>query len=98
VCVSTEAPSEFVRGLADVQLEDLGLEATFDCEVSKTDLTAEWFKGDKAIKRSDKYNITAKNGQHSLTIGDCQVDDVASYTIKLDGISSSAKLAIKGNL
>jgi len=95
-CVA-EAPSAFARGLEDVQLEDLGLEATFDCEVSKPDLTAEWFKGDKPIKRSEKYNITSKNGTHTLTINDCQVDDVASYSIKLDGISSTAKLAIKGN-
>ena len=93
----TVEPSAFARGLQDVDLNDLGLEATFDCEVSKSDLKAEWFKGDKPIKRSEKYNITSKNGQHSLTISDCQVDDVASYTIKLDGISSSAKLAIKGN-
>lgn len=89
-------PSAFVRGLEDVQLNDLGLEAVFDCVVSKPDLKAEWFKADKPIKRSEKYNITSKNGAHSLTISDCQVDDVASYTIKLDGISSTAKLAIKG--
>jgi len=92
-----EEPSAFVKGLEDVQLNDLGLEAVFDCEVSKPDLKAEWFKGDKAIKRSEKYSITSKNGKHSLKISDCQVDDVASYTIKLDSISSTAKLAIKGN-
>jgi len=95
--VDTVEPSAFVRGLEDIQLNDLGLEAVFNCEVSKSDLKAEWFKGDKPIKRSEKYNITSKNGQHSLTISDCQVDDVSSYTIKLDGISSTAKLAIKGN-
>ena len=91
-------PSAFVRGLEDIQLNDLGLEATFSCEVSKSDLKAEWFKADKPIKRSEKYNITSKNGQHSLTIADCQVDDVASYSIKLDGISSTAKLVIKGTV
>jgi len=85
-----------VRSLEDVQLEDLGLEAVFDCEVSKSELKADWFKANKPIQRSDKYNITSKNGRHSLTINDCQVDDVASYTIKLDGISSTAKLSIKG--
>jgi len=90
------APSAFVRGLEDVELNDLGLEAVFECEVSKSDLKAEWFKGDKPLKRSEKHNITSKNGKHSLTISDCQVDDVDSYTIKLDGISSTAKLAIKG--
>ena len=95
--VFTAEPSAFVRPLEDAELKDFGLEAAFSCEVSKSDLKAEWFKADKPIKRSEKYNITAKNGQHSLTITDCQADDVASYTIKLDGISSTAKLAIKGN-
>ena len=68
----------------------------FSCEVSKPDLKAEWFKGDKPITRSEKYDIRSKNGQHSLTIGDCQLDDIDRYTISLDGISSTAKLAIKG--
>jgi len=95
-CSVAVEPSAFVRGLEDVELNDLGLEAVFQCEVSKADLKAEWFKGDKPIKRSEKYNITSKNGQHSLTVGDCQADDIASYTIKLDGISSTAKLAVKG--
>ena len=68
------------RGLEDVQLNELGLEAVFDCEVSKSELKADWFKADKPIERSDKYNITSKNGRHSLTINDCQVDDVAIAT------------------
>ena len=89
-------PSAFVRGLEDIQLDELGVEAQFSCEVPKPDVKAEWFKGDKPITRSEKYDIRSKNGQHSLTIGDCQLDDVDSYTIRLDGISSTAKLAIKG--
>ena len=96
MCAVSAEPSAFVRGLEDVQLNDFGLEAVFDCEVSKSDLKAEWFKGDKAIKRSEKYNITSKNGKHSLTVSDCQLEDVAGYTVKLDGISSTAKLSIKG--
>ena len=93
---SVVEPSAFVRGLEDLQLDELGVEAEFSCEVSKPDLKAEWFKGGKPITRSEKYDIRSKNGQHSLSVGDCQLDDVDSYTVKLDGISSTAKLAIKG--
>ena len=89
-------PSAFVRGLEDIQLNELGVEAQFSCEVSKPDLKAEWFKGGKPITRSEKYDIRSMNGQHSLTIDDCQLDDIDRYTISLDGISSTAKLAIKG--
>ena len=92
-----DAPTAFVRELEDIALDDVGLEATFECEVTKTDMKAEWFKGGKAIKATlDKYQMTSKNGKHSLTILDCQADDVASYTVKLNGISSSAKLVVNG--
>lgn len=89
-------PSGFVRELEDVQLDDVGLEAAFECEVTKPELKAEWFVGTKQIKTSDKYRMTSKNGVHTLTITDCQSEDVAKYTIKLNGISSSAKLSVNG--
>lgn len=91
------APSEFVRELEDVELKDVGLEAVFECEVSKPDIKAEWFKSDKPIKASDKYKMASKNGKHTLTISDCQADDVANYTVKLNGMSSTAKLTITGS-
>jgi len=89
-------PSAFLRGLEDIQLDELGVEAEFSCEVSKPDLEVEWFKGDKPITRSEKYDIRSMNGQHSLSVDFCQLDDVDSYTIKLDDNSSTAKLTIKG--
>jgi len=95
--ISPDAPTAFLKELEDIQLNDVGLEATFECEVSKPDMKAEWFKGDKSIKASlDKYQMTSKSGKHTLTISDCQSDDVAKYTVKLNGISSSAKLSVSG--
>jgi len=64
--------------------------------VSKTELKAEWFKADKPIKKSDKYEMTSANGKHSLTIKHCQSDDVAKYSVKLNGMQSAAKLEVKG--
>ena len=93
--VLVEATS-FLRPLEDVQLNNVGLEAVFECEISKPEAKAEWFKGDQAIKRSVKYNTTSKDGVHTLTISECQNEDIASYTIKVDGASSTAKLSIAG--
>lgn len=91
-------PSGFLRGLEDIQLNDVGLEATFECEVTKPTLKAEWFKNDKPIRTTaDKYQTISKDGKHTLTISDCQAEDVAKYTVKLNGLSSSAKLAVNGN-
>jgi Immunoglobulin I-set domain len=95
---SAEVATGFLRELEDIQLNDVGLEATFECEVSKPNMRAEWFKGDKQIRvDADKYKTTSKNGKHSLTITDCQSEDVAKYTVKLNGLSSSAKLDVTGN-
>lgn len=83
--------------LEDIKLDNVGLEATFECEVTRTDMKAEWLKAGKPIKATaDKYKMTSKNGKHSLTISDCQAEDVAKYTVKLNGISSSAKLDVIG--
>ena len=92
----TEIATGFVRGLQDIQLNDVGLEAVFECEVTKPDMKPEWLFGTKTIKSSDKYKMTSKNGVHNLTISDCQAEDVGKYTIKLNGITSSAKLAVNG--
>ncbi len=79
-------------------MDQLGLQAVFKCEISRPELKAEWFKGKKAIKRSDKYDITAAEGRHTLTISDCQGEDVSEYTVKLNGVSSTAKLAVNGKI
>jgi len=89
-------PSAFLTGLEDILLNDVGLTAVFECEVSKKELKAEWLKADKPVKKSEKYEMKSANGKHSLTINNCQSDDVAKYTVKVNGMSSTAKLEVKG--
>ena len=88
--------SAFLKDLEDVTLEDIGLTATFTCEVSQSDLKPDWLKADKSIKKSDKYEMTSRGGTHTLVIKDCQAEDVAKYSVKLNGMQSSAKLDVKG--
>jgi len=86
----------YLRPLEDVTLNDIGLSAEFECEISKEGLKAEWFKGDKPIKASDKFNITSQGGVHRLVITDCQGEDDAKYTIAFKDVKSTAKLSVKG--
>lgn len=90
------APSAFIKDLEDITLNECGLDAPFFCEVSNIQLKPEWFKLGKPIKSSDKYEMISKDGQHTLIIKGCQSDDVAQYSIKLNGLQSAAKLDIKG--
>jgi len=89
------APSPFIKDLEDVTLDDVGLDATFQCEVSQVELKAEWFKADKPLKKSDKYETTSVKGKHTLIVKSCQSDDVAKYSVKLGSMQSAAKLDVK---
>lgn len=90
-------PIVFLTPLSDVTLHDVGGKATFECDVSKPGLKAEWYKNDKLIKRaSDKYDVQVVSGNHKLLISDSQIDDVATYRIQFQGAQSSANLKING--
>ena len=88
----------FLTPLTDVTLNAIGKKAIFECSVSKKGMKCEWFKGDKVIKRSEKYDISAAEGKHSLTIEAALPEDVSEYTIKFaEDLQSTAKLIIQGN-
>jgi hypothetical protein len=89
---------EFVRPLEDVTLNDIGLTATFECEVSIEGLKAEWLKANKALKPDGKVSITIDGAVHRLTITDAKGEDEGQYSVvfKDKDLKSAARLAIKG--
>ena len=89
-------PINFGTPLEDVELEEVGLEAVFFCEVTKAGMKAEWFCKEKPITANKKYEISASNGKHTLTVKDAQPEDEVTYTIKIKDTKSSAELTIKG--
>ena len=82
--------------LQDIELDSVNVKVTFVCEVSKTGLRPQWFKGDKVLKRGDKYDMISEEGKHSLIIESAQPENIGDYTVKFDGVESTAKLTIKG--
>jgi hypothetical protein len=86
----------FLRPLEDITLNDLGLTAEFECEVSKAGLKAEWYKGDKQIKRGDKYEIRTNTTVHRLIIDKALAEDEAKYSVVFKEAKSTAKLTISG--
>ena len=89
---------EFVRTLEDVTLKELGVQATFECEVSKDGLKPEWLKNGKLIKAGDNYEMTTEATIHRLVIKKAYAEDEAEYTVVLKDAKSAATLAIKGML
>lgn len=85
-----------MKGLEDVELNQVGLEAIFDCEITKDNIKAQWSKDTKIIRKSDNIDITSKAGIHKLVVKAATADDIGQYSIKLDKMTSEAKLTIKG--
>lgn len=70
--------------------------ATFKCELFKDTPNWKWLKGENELTPSEKVEIT-KNGQDmTLTINNCQPDDVSDYTFQVEDRSYTAKLTLGG--
>jgi len=88
-----------MRPLEDITLNEVGLTATFVCEVSMEGLKAEWLKANKPVKANGRIIIVADKKIHCLIINDAKCEDEGQYTIvfKEQDLKSSAKLAVKGS-
>ena len=86
-----------VRGLENVKVTSANVTVTFECELSKDGLKVEWFKGDKKLKRDDRYNMSSVGKVHKLTIDSIDSEDVGEYTVAFEKLSSAAKLSMEGN-
>jgi len=88
----------FLRTLEDITLNEVGLTATFECEVSLEGLKAEWRKANKPVKASGRISIVADKKIHRLIISDVTDEDEGQYTVvfKEQDLQSTASLAVKG--
>ncbi len=94
--VSVE-PINFLVPLKNITLNDIGLRAEFECEISKEGMKGSWFKGDKPVKQGDKYTIVDEKTVHRLIIDNALEEDEDKYTVKFrEDTTSKAKLTIKG--
>jgi len=98
VCNYTEEKPQFLRPLEDITLNEVGLTATFECEVSLEGLKAEWLKANKPVKANGRISFVADKKIHRLIINDAKGEDEGEYTVvfKAQDLKSSAKLAVKG--
>lgn len=70
--------------------------ATFKCELFKDTPNWKWLKGDTQLAPSDKVEINKDGNDVTLTINNCQPDDVADYTFEVEDRKYSAKLTLGG--
>ena len=88
----------FTRDLQDITLKEENTKATFECEISKSGLKVEWFKGEKKLRRDNKYDIEVEGKIHRLIVNKVKSEDVAKYSATYEKLSTSAKLSLAGEL
>ena len=96
---SDESKPTIEKGLEDVILDAVGLEARFDCSVLHGvghEDTVEWLKNSRHLVASDNCEVLSDNGKHALIIKCCRIDDIGSYSVKVGDLTSAASLSIKG--
>ncbi len=94
-----EPKLEFLRPLEDITLNDVGLTATFECEISLEGLKPEWAKANKVLRSDEKFTIAAEGKIHRLTVSEATGEDEGQYAVnfKEKDVKSSAKLTVKGS-
>ena len=77
-------------------MNELGVAATFECEISKDGLKSEWFKGSQPVTAGDKYDVIREGKVHRLVVKNSVTEDESEYSVKFPDLDSTAKLTIKG--
>ncbi|CAH1802747.1 unnamed protein product, partial [Owenia fusiformis] len=88
-----EAPVEFTVPLKDSEVEEKETVA-LECEVTKADLTAKWYKDGQEIKPDERYEIRVEGTKHFLIIKDSKLDDEANYTVNIKGKESQSTVLV----
>lgn len=69
---------------------------TFECEISDAGATVEWLKGDRPLKKSDKYEPTAEGAIRRLVIKDVDGKDAGDYSVVFKNKTSKGTLTVEG--
>lgn len=96
----TFIPKEIIKDWIVKPLRDQHVKpkaaATFKCELFKDTPNWKWLKGENEITPSDKVEIKKDGKDLTLTIKNCQPDDVAEYSVEVEGRIYTAKLTLGG--
>lgn len=72
--------------------------AMFKGELFKDTSNWKWFKGETEITPSEKMEITKDGTNVTLTVNNCQPDDVSEYTMEVEDRRYTAKLTLGGTV
>ena len=87
---------EFIRPLEDQYVYDIPGTATFECELSKDNISVAWQRAGQPISAGDKYEMVSEVRVHKLIIKNVTGEDMAEFTAVARGKTSTANLIVEG--
>ena len=91
----SEIPTEFINPLEDQQCTEYE-DATFTFQLNKPNKKVSWFFDEAEISPNEKYEVTVEDFTYTLRIKEAQMGDAGQFTVKVDDVTSIAKLNVNG--
>lgn len=85
------------RGLTDMEVLERET-ATFEVELSHSNVEGVWQKDGLRLKPSNQLRITSKGQVHSLTLSSLTLEDTGTVVFSAEGVRSLARLTVKGEV
>jgi len=86
---------KFIKELENINVNQLGVSATFECQLSKEGLKVEWFKDGKKLTRlDDDFEVESDGKTHRLVIKKLTEKHSGTYRAEHLLLTTSAKLSI----
>ncbi|XP_048884334.1 obscurin-like protein 1 isoform X1 [Brienomyrus brachyistius] len=82
------------RGLTDMEVLERET-ATFEVELSHSNVEGVWQKDGLRLKPSHQLRITSKGQVHSLTLSSLTLEDTGTVVFSAEGVRSLARLTVK---
>lgn len=88
---------EILKPLHDVTTKE-GESFIMECELSKPDIPARWFKDGQEIIPSDHYRLSVDGNVHRLQVATAMLEDEADYSIEVKDKTCKAMVLVEGKI
>ena len=90
-------PITIIKPLDEQKIKKIPSTVTFECEISKTNLSVQWLKNGTPLEKIRKYKTESSAKMYRLIINDATDEDDADYTItvKDTDLKSTAALIVE---
>lgn len=70
--------------------------ASFEVELSHTDVEGIWQKDGIRVKPNNQWRVSTNGRVHSLTLSNLTLEDTGTIVFSAEGVRTTARLTIKG--